>query len=87
MAEYGRTTTHRGVYQFVDAEICMIFDTVTGEPQRFGKSCNSVGTFEEAIEYVKGCDGWVDRLAIVRLPAVRGFPVRTEQNREVPRND
>jgi hypothetical protein len=78
MAEYARATDGAGnVYQFVDAEICMILDTVTGEPQRFGKHHNATASFEEALEFVKRNIGWETRWAIVRLPAVRGFPVRT----------
>jgi hypothetical protein len=78
MSEYARSTDGAGkVYQFVDSEICMVFDRVTGEPQRFGEYKNATGTFEDALKFVTGRMGWEDRWAIIRLPAVCGFPVRT----------
>lgn len=78
MTEYARATDGAGnVYQFVDSEICMVLDRVTGEPQRFGESRLAIGTFEEALKFVTSRKGWEDRWALVRVPAVRGFHVRT----------
>lgn len=76
MREYQRTTNARGdIFQWTSAEACMVLDAVTGEPQRFGKHQNSVGYIEEALEYVKHRPGWEDRMVIVRLSAIRGYPV------------
>tara|TARA_B100001964_G_C14236682_1_gene602813 strand:+ start:1133 stop:1384 length:252 start_codon:yes stop_codon:yes gene_type:complete len=39
-------------YQWHDAERYIIMDIVTGELQRFGRHHNSIGTYEEAKEYL-----------------------------------
>ena len=53
MAEYKRTGTH----QFCDSDLCMVLDTVTGEPERAFRHSNSVGPLKEALEYVSDRDG------------------------------
>ena len=69
MAEYKRTDKN----QFVASEIAMVIDTVTGEPCRFGRSHNSCGTFDEAMDYViNNMGGFQTRRAIVRIPCVKG---------------
>jgi len=40
------------VHHFVDTQLCVIMDTVTGELIRFGKDRSLTGTFEEAKEYM-----------------------------------
>ena len=73
MTEYFRTKTH----QFCDVNLCMIIDTITGEPQKFGGR-NIVGTLEEAIKLLKEHDEkvpWncIDRLIIVKVDCIKGF--------------
>jgi len=78
MAEYKRTINPhtRKIHQWVDAERCVILDSRTGEMQKFGKSHESIGTFEEALDYViKNLGWWEDRMVIVRLSCVVGFKI------------
>lgn len=70
--EYKRTKDATGrIYQWVDAEMVMIIDIVTGEPQRF--SGNATGHIDAALAYVEMMPGWETRLAIVRIPCIRAF--------------
>lgn len=71
MAEYARTSKH----QFVDSEIVMVIDTVTGEPCRFSHG-NACGKFEDALAYAKKGGrgiGFETRMAIVKMPCVIAF--------------
>ncbi len=71
MGEYLRTETH----QFCDTELCMVLDTVTGKPERAFEIGNSIGSFSEALEYLKNKKGWEDRTIIVKLNCVQGFKI------------
>lgn len=77
MAEHKRTKNpHSGdTYQWVDADRCMVLDAVTGQPERFGDACNSIGSFDEALDYVGNRPGWESRMVIVKLPCICGFIV------------
>ena len=67
---------HAGnVYQWVDCELCMILDIVTGQPQPFGPSGNNIGTFEEAKEYEFRSPQGPSRNVIVRFDAVKSFKI------------
>lgn len=79
--EYQRTQNNVGeTIQWVDSVNAMVLDSVTGEPQRFGQSLNSIGTLQEAAEYVTTRPGWEDRMVIVKLETIRGFKVGTAHN-------
>lgn len=72
MAEYkdARTETH----QFCDTELCMVLDVVTGKPARVFEGRNSIGRFDEALEFLKNKNqGWEDRTVIVKMQCVKGF--------------
>lgn len=74
--EHQRTQDVSGaVWQWVDTVNAMVLDAVTGEPQRFGKNLQSVGTLQEAAEYVSKRPGWEDRMVIVKLETIRAFKV------------
>lgn len=70
--EYKRTKDGAGtIYHWVDSEMVMVIDTVTGEPQRIAG--NFTGHIDDALKYVEMRPGWETRLAIVRIPCIRAF--------------
>ena len=78
MSEYQRTVDGAGtIYQWVDSEICMVIDMVTGEPQRV--LGNATCTFEQALQHTKNMLGWEGSLAIVKLPCIRAFKVQSHE--------
>lgn len=75
MSQYARTNWH----QFVDSEIVMVINKTTGKPFRFSDRGEAVGTFDEALEFVKnGCGmiGGHTSGAIIRLKCVAGFEIK-----------
>lgn len=81
--EHQRTKDHMGnIYQWYDAERVMVLDVVTGKPERFAAVNNSIGTLEEALEYVNNYKGWESRFVIVRLQCiVAGKIVEGKENK------
>ena len=76
MAEYGRTMDGAGnLFQWVDTELYMVLDRVTGEPCAFGRGNDKMGTFEDAIMDVQNRPGWESRMVVVKLACVSGFRV------------
>ena len=72
MNEYFRSESHTGAsFSWTDDyELCMVLDTVTGEPERAFSGGNSIGTFSEAKQYTMNKTGWEKRTVIVRLNAI-----------------
>ena len=59
------------IYQWVDESLYMVIDSVTGEPIRFGRRRNSVGTYEEAMEHIEErSTGVVERDIIVKMDCI-----------------
>lgn len=65
--EFKRTKTHK----WVGMQLCCILDKVTGEYERFGDH-NSIGSFDDALDYVTKRTGWEERLVIVPMDCVVG---------------
>lgn len=60
------------IRHWVDADLCVVLDEVTGEPQRFGSKGGSIGTLEEALAHCKAAArGYNDRYVIVRLSCIK----------------
>lgn len=64
MAEHAR----KNGYQWVDAEVCMVWDRYISEPARFYKG-GHVGPLDAAMEYVTK-QGLPERVVVLRLPAI-----------------
>lgn len=75
--EYARSTDYvERTWQWCDSQKAMVLDLVTGEPQRFGKGMNSIGTLEDAVEYASSRTGWENRMVVVKLDCVAAFMVK-----------
>lgn len=61
-------------YDYCDAELAMVMDTVTGKPERFSHG-ESIGSLEDAISYVAKKDGWEDRTVIVKLHCIKPYQI------------
>lgn len=77
MTEHKRVVNEysKEVHQWVDAERCMVIDSVTGKPERFGTFHNSIGTFDDALEYVSKRSGWEERMIIIKMNCVVAYKV------------
>lgn len=76
MAEHFRKKDYAGnLYQWADCELCMILDSVTGEPQRFGKFMNSIGTLEEAKKHCFISPDGPNRNVIVILNGIKEYQI------------
>ena len=57
MPEHTRTEK----YQWVDSQLCMVIDKVTGKPEKFTAGRNAIGSLKEALDYVANSKGWEKR--------------------------
>lgn len=74
--EHFRSENYAGdIYQWCDAELVMILDSVTGKPERFGDSMNSIGTLGEAKKFASERKGWEERMVIVRLCCISAHKI------------
>ena len=71
--EYARAERYGKLYQLHDAELCMVLDTVTGQPERAFPSNSSIGTLEQALSFLKSYPS--DRRVIVRLSCIQASVV------------
>ena len=72
MAEYKRDKHH----QYCDTELCMVMDTVTGDKYRFAKdrkNNHTIGTVEQALDFVSNMTGWQDRTIIIKMQCIKPF--------------
>lgn len=67
--EHTRNLTHK----FCDTKLVMIIDKLTGIPEKFGEPYCTIGTIEDALEFVKNEHG--NRNAILKLDCIAGFEI------------
>lgn len=71
MAEHGRVEDYAGNrYQWVDEELVMVLDVVTGEAQRFGPHANAIGRLDDALELARRSPQAPPRFVIVKLACI-----------------
>ena len=76
MSEHARVKDGAGkLYQWVDDELVILLDPVTGEPARFGKYKNSIGRFDDAMDILKT---FPHRLVLIKLQCIACYPISNE---------
>ena len=70
-------------YQFCDVQMAMVVDIHTGDKYRITGKNSTVGTLEEAMDFVSngkmGVGDWQSRTVIVKLDCVKGFKLESDQ--------
>jgi hypothetical protein len=56
-------------YQWVDSQVCMVWDHYHEQPERFHLGC-VIGPVEAALEWVEARKGWENRTTILMVNAI-----------------